>query len=208
MARLKRVPAVRPLESAWRRLAIRPSRLQISAMPFYEFYCPQNHRIYTFLARTLGLSGKTPRCPDNPEYTLQKRPSRFAVIRNAPPPSESGNDPLDAMDEATLASLEREFSSLDENNPDPRQLAHLMRRMGEITGEKPGEEMAEMIARLEAGEDPDKLEETFGPLLDGEDGDAGPGDMPDLATPRASLLRRLRRPPARDTRVFEMSEWL
>lgn len=175
-------------------------------MPFYEFYCPENHRIYTFLARTLAHSGKTPRCPDNPDFTLRKRPSRFAVIRNAPPPTEGGDDPMDSLDDATLATLEREFSSLDENNPDPRQLAHLLRRMGEITGEKHGEQMNEMIARLEAGEDPEKLEETFGPLLEGDDAD--PGSDPERPTSRAALLRRLRRPPARDTRVFEMSEWL
>ena len=35
-------------------------------MPIYEFYCPDNHTVYQFLARSLALGDKTPRCPVNP----------------------------------------------------------------------------------------------------------------------------------------------
>ena len=41
-------------------------------MPIYEFYCPDNHRIYSFLARSLALAGRIPRCPENPDYRLVK----------------------------------------------------------------------------------------------------------------------------------------
>jgi hypothetical protein len=32
-------------------------------MPIYEFYSPDNNRLYQFLARSLAYRDKTPRCP-------------------------------------------------------------------------------------------------------------------------------------------------
>ena len=37
-------------------------------MPIYEFYCPENHRIYQFYARTLAQGRSLPKCPDNPAF--------------------------------------------------------------------------------------------------------------------------------------------
>lgn len=180
-------------------------------MPFYEFYCPQNHRIYTFFSRSMGLAGKVPRCPDNEAWTLQKRVSRFAVVGRAKEPGEGGDD-ADLDDPrmmAAMAEMEREMAGMDENNPDPRQMARLMRRMGELTGEPLGDGMEEMLGRMEAGEDPDALEEEFGDLLDdpapGEDS-AGEGEGGRLAAARR--LRARLGPPTRDDRVFEMTEWV
>jgi hypothetical protein len=45
---------------------------------------------------------------------------------------------------------------LDEN--DPRSMARALRRMADELGEDLGPEFNEAIARLEAGEDPDKVE--------------------------------------------------
>jgi len=185
-------------------------------MPYYEFYCPQSHRIYTFFARTLAHAGKVPRCPDNPEWALEKRVSRFAVVgraKEASPDGEFGG-PDDLRMEGAMAELEREMAGIDEENPDPRQLGHLMRRMGELTGEPMDEPMREMIARLESGEDPDALEEEFGDVLGDSDGPGGLG--PEDGAPEdggaGGRLRRLvarrRRAPERDERIFEMDEWI
>jgi len=190
-------------------------------MPYYEFYCPRNHRIYTFFARSLAHAGKVPRCPDNPEWPLEKRVSRFAVVGRAKEPSADGlgsGDLDDPRMEAAMAELEREMSGIDEENPDPRQLGRLMRRMGELTGEPMDEPMQEMVARLEAGEDPDALEDEFGDVLDDpSDPAAGMGDTAlggdDGADAGAGgrlrrMIARKRRPPERDDRVFEMEEWV
>ena len=67
---------------------------------------------------------------------------------------------------------------------DPRQLGRLMRRMSEITGEPMEEEMQEAVRRLEAGEDPDKVEEDLGDLLATRAGGSG------ASARRAALLRR------------------
>ena len=182
-------------------------------MPYYEFYCPNNHRIYTFFARSLAHAGKLPRCPDNPQWPLEKRVSRFAVVGRAKEPQAGGgpDDPDDPRMEAAMAEMEHEMAGMDENNPDPRQLARMMRRMGELTGEPMGEAMEEMIGRLEAGEDPDRLEEEFGDALDDPDGIGGEGTEPAADPGGGRRLRRLiarHRPPLRDQRVFEMADWV
>src|SRR4051812_9553891 len=48
-------------------------------MPIYEYYCPDNHTIYQFYAKTLAQGQTTPKCPDNPNYRLKKLVSAFAI---------------------------------------------------------------------------------------------------------------------------------
>src|SRR5690606_2672934 len=67
--------------------------------------------------------------------------------------------------ERAMMEMEREMATMDEENPDPRQLGRLMRKMSEMTGERLDGEMDEMVRRLEAGEDPEKLEEIYGDAL-------------------------------------------
>jgi hypothetical protein len=33
-------------------------------MPIYEYYCPQNHTVYQFYAKTLAQGKTAPKCPD------------------------------------------------------------------------------------------------------------------------------------------------
>lgn len=179
-------------------------------MPIYEFYCPDNHRIYSFFARSLAYAGKTPRCPDDPKHKMERMMSSFAVTGRAkekpelPPGAEMDESRMDAM----MAQMEREIGTLDEENPNPRQLAHLMRKMTEITGEKMPQEMNEMIRRLEAGEDPEKIEEEMGGIM-GDDGtpEGAPGESTEESKMKARL-RRLTRQPQRDPILYEMSEFI
>jgi hypothetical protein len=69
--------------------------------------------------------------------------------------------------------------------------------------------MEEALARMEAGEDPDKVEEELGDALDGLGDDALPGE--DAAgggaargARRLAGLRRRMLPPAVDDRLYEM----
>ena len=64
-----------------------------------------------------------------------------------------------------MGELERDMEHMDENNP--RHMAHMMRKMKEImpAGVVP-KELDIAIKRLEAGEDPEKIEEDMGDILD------------------------------------------
>ncbi len=180
-------------------------------MPIYEFYCPENNTVYSFLAKSLAYQDKTPRCPTDPALPMRKQVTGFAFIGKAKEPSAGGG--LDDLDDAkmdqVMAELERDMAGFDEDNPDPRQMAHLMRKMSSLTGEKLPGEMEEMVRRLESGEDPEALEEEFGDALD-DDG-LDDGDLEDGAEESAGArLLRLRRRimgPKRDPNLYEMSEY-
>jgi hypothetical protein len=76
--------------------------------------------------------------------------------------------PAPDMDDPRVAramqELERDMDHLDENNP--RHMAHVMKKMKDIMppGTMP-KELDVAIKRLEAGEDPEKIEEDMGDVL-------------------------------------------
>ena len=135
--------------------------------------------------------------------------SRVSVIRRLPEPAanpagEGSEDPDDPRMERALAEMEREFAGLSEENPDPRTLGRMMRRMAELTGQRMPGEFEEMTRRLEAGEDPDRLEAEYGDVLEGMDDSVEPAGEPPAAG------RRLRRflPPQRDPKLYELRDYL
>lgn len=65
-----------------------------------------------------------------------------------------------------LSEMERDMDHLDENNP--RHMAHMLRKMKEVMpGGTMPKEFDIALRRLEAGEDPEKIEADMGDLLDG-----------------------------------------
>src|SRR3954462_3637602 len=92
-------------------------------MPIYEYYCPDNHTIYQFFAKTLAQGKTTPKCPDNPKFRMRKLVSAFAITSGGteagePKPDAPPGDPAeDAPMEAAMGAMEKEFSSVDENDP-------------------------------------------------------------------------------------------
>jgi hypothetical protein len=149
-------------------------------MPIYEYYCPDNHTIYQFYAKTLAQGQTVPKCPENPKFRLKKVVSAFAITsggakdesaKTKPGGADPSGDPVeDAKMEAAMGAMESEFAHVDEN--DPKAMAKMMRRMSELTGEKIDGEMEEVVRKLEEGADPDSLEEQLG----GGEGEPGAGD--------------------------------
>lgn len=183
-------------------------------MPIYEYYCPDNNRIYQFFAKTLAQGETIPKCPDNATYRMVKMVSGFTIggatkkSGDAAPSSSAGDTgggedaagggDAGAMDdprmEAAFSQLEREMESVDEN--DPRAMGRMMRRMSELTGEKLDGEMEEMVRKLEEGEDPEKLEEQFGDALGEPGGDEeGMGGMGGFGGGRGA--------PSRDPHLYD-----
>jgi putative FmdB family regulatory protein len=155
-------------------------------MPIYEYLCPACNRVFNFLSQSFDPE-KQPSCPKCGSTDMEKMISRFAFVRSTSSSSGSGlaeggpdgpggpggDDPLDdPRVEREMMRLMSDMEHIDEN--DPRQLGTLMRRMSEITGEPLDEEMEEAVRRLEAGEDPEKIEEDMGDLLGGDEM-GGPG---------------------------------
>ena len=178
-------------------------------MPIYEYYSPDTNRIYSFYARSSADKDTVPRCPDDAGAKMQKVVSAFAVTGRAREDAGDLNDDVDDPRlEAAMAEMEREMAGMDEDNPDPRVMGRLMRKMADMTGERMPAVMEEMVGRLEAGEDPDKIEEEYGDLPELEEFGAGLGEggLPAEGSTK-SLLRRLRGP-VRDAQLYELRDYI
>jgi putative FmdB family regulatory protein len=155
-------------------------------MPIYEYACPKCRVIFNFLSKRVDPAG-LPTCPKCGNKRMTKQMSRFAMTRGLKEPAaktESGGDESAMPDfddprvERAMMELERDMEHMDENNP--RHMAHMMKKMKDLMppGAAP-KELDVAIKRLEAGEDPEKIEEDMGDLLGdfmgGEGGAGGEG---------------------------------
>jgi len=172
-------------------------------MPIYEYLCPRCNRVYSFLAQRMTAPEAPPACPRCGATDLRKQVSRFAFSRGgaerpdrsggaAASDGDAGPDPLDdPRVEREMLRLLADAEHMDEG--DPRQMGRFMRRMSELTGEPLDEQTAEAVRRLEAGEDPERVEADLGDVFGGgdEDDEGGPFGFG-------------RRPPIRDDGLYPM----
>jgi putative FmdB family regulatory protein len=156
-------------------------------MPIYEYACPKCRVVFNFLSRRVDPS-HLPVCPKCGNKKMARQMSGFAALRgrgqsSAPDASSpEGGAPAPGMEdprmERAFNEMARDMEHLDENNP--KHLAHMMRKMKDLLppGSTPGE-METAIKRLEAGEDPEKIEadmgDIFGDAMGGGEGAGGAG---------------------------------
>lgn len=142
-----------------------------------------------------------PKCPKCGRKRLEKKISRFAISKGLTENS-SAPDPFENVDESKMEQLMAEMAPHMEgegNGPeDPRQMAGLMKRMFEMTGLEPNGAMLEAIKRMEAGEDPDKIDEEMGDALDGD------GDPFTPAENKGKKLARFFEPPNVDPELYDL----
>ena len=157
-------------------------------MPIYEYFCPDNNRVYQFFAKSIAQGETTPKCPDDPAFRMVRMVSAFSIgsrgqksdqgpaagAGSAGEGEGAGDNPIDdARMEAAFSQLEREMGSVDEN--DPRAMGRMMRRMSELTGENLDGEMEEVVRKLEEGQDPDSIEADLGGSGDPDEAGGGFG---------------------------------
>ena len=141
-------------------------------MPIYEFACPKCRRIFNFLSKRIN-NDRMPVCPKCGNKKMSKQLSRFAMtkgLKEGAAKGEMGGDEssMPNLDDPrmarAMAEMERDMEHMDENNP--KHMAHMMRKMKDImpAGTMP-KEFETAIKRLEAGEDPEKIEADMGDVL-------------------------------------------
>lgn len=163
-------------------------------MPIYEFYCGRCHMVFSFFSSKVNTE-KRPLCPKCHKVKLDRKMSRFAKVKNRGDQDDAG---MPDVDEAKMAQamnlLSQEAEHMDEN--DPRQAANLMRKLSDMTGMNLGSGMEEALKRMEAGEDPEQIEQEMGDLLEGEE----PFAMGDKSSGRGARMR----PPAKDETLYDL----
>ena len=100
------------------------------------------------------------------------------------------------MNKIAAVILAGEMEGMDED--DPKQGATMLRRLFDATGMRLSGAMEEAVRRMEGGEDPDRIEEEMGDLLEEED--------PFAASPKRTLagLRRQYLPPRIDETLYDL----
>jgi putative FmdB family regulatory protein len=165
-------------------------------MPIYEFACPKCRVIFNFLSKRVNPD-HPPVCPKCGNKRMTKQMSSFAMPRGLKEPgaASGGDESMPDVDESkvmrAMSELERDMDHIDENNP--KHMAHVMKKMKDAmpAGMVP-KELDVAIKRLEAGEDPEKIEADMGDVFSGlmgggEDGE-GPGAVGTPAYTRDSGL--------------------
>ncbi|WP_298435138.1 zinc ribbon domain-containing protein [Geobacter sp.] len=164
-------------------------------MPVYEFYCIDCHTIFNFLSRRVNTD-RRPTCPRCGRPDLERQVSHFAISKGRSEESAEGMPDLDEEKlEKAMMGLAGEMEGMDEN--DPRAMAKLMRRLQDATGMNLGTGFEEAMRRLEAGEDPEKVEEEMGDLFDGENLFSREG---------IRGLKRKYTPPAHDDTLYSFTD--
>lgn len=126
-------------------------------MPIYEYFCGSCNTIYQFLMRADRTEDQL-RCPKCEAGNLERVMSLFSTTS-----SRARND----------EELADDLADIDEN--DPRSMAKAVRRMADEMGEDLGPELEHALNRLEAGEDPEKIEQELEEMGMGEADGMGMG---------------------------------
>ncbi len=169
------------------------------AMPIYEFYCIDCHTLFNFFSRRIN-TGKKPACPKCGRPELERRMSLFAISKGRKESEDSAFEDIDEQKlERVMASMASEIEGADED--DPKQAARVMRRLFDAAGLPVGPHMEEAIHRMEAGEDPGKIEEELGDVLQQEDPFTAGGKR---AATNLKALRRELLPPKHDETLYDL----
>ncbi|MEE9417937.1 MAG: zinc ribbon domain-containing protein [Desulfatiglandaceae bacterium] len=161
-------------------------------MPIYEFYCQECHMIFNFFSKSVNTE-KRPLCPKCQKIKLERRVAVFATPRSR---GDEEEGPLPDLDESKMERamnlLAKEVEHVDED--DPRQAANLMRKLTDMTGLNLGPGMEEALSRMEAGEDPEKIEAEMGDILEEEE----PFGV------KEKSVRSPKRPPRIDEKLYDL----
>ena len=158
-------------------------------MPIYEFLCPSCNILFSFFSSRINTAVE-PICPKCQKETLKKQLSAFATVRNenAQESTPAGFD--ETKLENALSALMGKVEGIDSD--DPRQLAKLMKNFSAQAGVGLGPVLDEAIARLEAGDDPEQIEQEFGSAVDGDD----------AFLPVKNTLGKRQKAPSRDETLY------
>lgn len=131
-------------------------------MPLYDYRC-QSCKNRVSIRQSYAEYGVKPVvCPICGSAQLSRLIGRVRIAK-------SEDRRLDDMSDPSF------FGDVDEN--DPKSLARAMRKMGQEMGEDLPPEFNEITSRLEAGEDPESIEQSMPELAEGMGGDGGDDDF-------------------------------
>lgn len=175
-------------------------------MPLYEFYCKNCHTVYTFRSQRVDTV-TVPECPDC-GGKLSRQVSSFSHIVKSGDREDLGGFDRDEISQAEqeelISKMGRRLDAMNDDDADPAEAVKVMREMAEQGGLRFNADVREAMARIEAGVDPEKIDEQFKEVFDLEnpfESDSGTKAAKNAAQ---EFLRRLC-PPRRDPKWYDMT---
>ncbi|HKP51084.1 MAG TPA: FmdB family zinc ribbon protein [Chloroflexia bacterium] len=155
-------------------------------MPIYEYDCGGcKRRVSLFFPSFSAVEARTAagenRCPRCGSADLTRRMSRVRALRHTSTGTGTGAGSYDDDDmPGDLDGMAAGLEGLDEN--DPRAVARWARQMKETMGDEMdmGPEFDRALARIESGEDPDRVMEDLDPEALGGDEALDDADFDDI----------------------------
>ncbi len=171
-------------------------------MPLYEFYCEPCHTIFTFRSQRVDTVS-VPLCPVCGQ-PLVREISVFAHSVKGKNRAERADDgeALNRMDQV-MAQMGDRMHALEDDTADPREAVKVMRELASAGGMTFSKEVQEAMVRIEAGEDPEKIDEMFKEVFDTENPFEDPDRAPERKTP--TWWHRLRGP-RRDPNWYDLTQ--
>jgi hypothetical protein len=102
--------------------------------------------------------------------------------------------------EEIMARMGDRIQALDDDDADPREAVKVMREMAEAGGLHFDKDVREAMARIEAGEDPEKIDEAFSEVFNREN--PFTDTLPSESAP--SRILRYLRAPRRDPKWYDL----
>ena len=125
-------------------------------MPTYDFICNKcNQRFDVFL--TFAEYGKKKvYCTHCKSQNVRRRMTKVRIAKS---------------DDSRMSSMADDFAGFESMDDDPKEMARMMKKMGNEMGDELPPEFNEVVDRLESGQSPDEIESAIPDL-----GDVGADD--------------------------------
>jgi len=136
-------------------------------MPLYEFYCQSCHMLFIFRSPRVDTESVPP-CP-RCNADLKREVSAFSYIMRGKNDSGMNEDAevKNRMDQVVAKMTDR-MQALADDESDPREAVSVLRAMAEAGGVQFKPDVMEAMARIDSGEDPEKIDQMFGEVFDTE----------------------------------------
>ena len=185
-------------------------------MPIYEYHSPDTNKIYQFFSPAVIENNLVPTCPDGKNFKMNKIISGFSITGNyssddqLPDSDHNSNedDLFSDMEPAkanqVMSEIEKSMQGMDDENPDPRQMGTLMRKICDMTGESIDEPMEEVMRKLEEGVSPDQIEDSMADVL--EDSENGSENVDNQEMNKKKTFKR-KSFPVRDPELYDFRDF-
>lgn len=125
-------------------------------MPTYDFICNNCNQRFDVFQTFAEYGKKKVSCTHCGSKKVRRRMTKVRIAKS---------------EDSRMNAMADEFSGFENMEDDPKEMARMMKKMGNEMGEELPPEFNEVVDRLESGQSPDEIESAIPDLGSPESGD-------------------------------------